>query len=284
MSQNDYFQNAIEYILKNLNETGFKMLKNGTIKKKVGDLSLEIITQRSRNNPNVLLHLSASIFNKNKVQLYQLLFTVPQSRAIYIPFYIKQKTLNFEALDRIIKDLNDHFVEPTHLLHENPKELFKNTNYQPEIRSEDYRYRIYLSKSLYEHFATEEELKLFEENYIEYKSLENEIKRDTEEYLYYISNIVPNDFLLKNAKKYSNEKLLEILLFAYHFAKEENDHDRFAIRYEYIKNRKSTNEELFVLVFYFIIVSGMESKILARLKEESNIDFVFQKKPPLFSV
>lgn len=27
MSQNDYFQNAMEYILKNLNETGFKMLK-----------------------------------------------------------------------------------------------------------------------------------------------------------------------------------------------------------------------------------------------------------------
>ncbi len=27
MSQNDYFQNDMEYILKNLNEIGFKMLK-----------------------------------------------------------------------------------------------------------------------------------------------------------------------------------------------------------------------------------------------------------------
>lgn len=278
MSRNDYFQQAMEYIMSNLNDTGFKLFKKGIIKKKSGDLSFEIIAQRNSNNPNVLRYLSASVFDKNKVQLYQLLFTEPQSRAIYFHFYIKQKRLNFELLDRIVKDLNNYFVEIIHLLQENPKELFKNTNYQPEIRSEDYRYRIYFSKSLYEYFATEEELKLFEENYIQYRCLENEIKRGTEEYLYYILNIVPNDFVLKNAKKYSNEKLLEILLFAYRFAKKESDNERLDIRYEYIKNRKSTNEELFVLVFSFIIVSGSESEILTMLKQEYNIDFVFRKK------
>lgn len=278
MSQNDYFQQAMQYILSNLNDTGFKLLKKGTIKKKVGNLSFEIIAQRRSNNSNVLRYLSASVFDKNKIQLYQLLFTEPQSGVIYIPFYIRQKRLNFELLDRIVKDLNDYFVEIIYLLQENPRKLFQNTNYQPEIRSEDYRYRIYLSKSLYEYFATEEELKLFEVNYTEYRCLENEIKRSTEEYLYYLSNVVPNDFLLKNAKKYSNEELLEILLLAYRFAKKESENERIDIRYEYIKNRKSTNEELFVLVFSFIIVSGSESEILAMLKEECNIDFVFRKK------
>ncbi len=76
----------MEYILNNLNAPGFKLLKNGTIKKKVGNLSLELITQRSRNNPNVLLHLSASIYDKNKVQLYQYIIyrTSKSSNSLFI--------------------------------------------------------------------------------------------------------------------------------------------------------------------------------------------------------
>ena len=85
---------------------------------------------------------------KTKFNYINILFTEPQSRAIHFLFYIKQKTLNFEMLDRMVKDLNNHFIETMHLLQENPKVLFENTNYQPEIYSEDYCYRIYITRCL----------------------------------------------------------------------------------------------------------------------------------------
>lgn len=281
----DYYHQAMDYILENLNDIAYKKLKNGTLKKKSGDLTFEIITQKDRNNflshqekvgSLSILHFSANIYDKKKNLLYQFSFGEPKSYVPRFELFKNYSELDYSLLDRIIADLNQHFIPATQKLQENPQMFLQTTDYQSEIVAEDYRYRIWILPELYENFATAEQTKLYEEKKIIFQMLENELKRDIEEYLFLISKRQRDYFLLENADKYSREQLLQVLLIAYKLTENHKNKERNIIRYDYIKNRQSTHEELFILVIYFIKMSGLEQKITKQIYDETKINFVYQ--------
>lgn len=281
----DYYHQAMDYILENLNDIAYKKLKNGTLKKKSGDLTFEIITQKDRNNflshqekvgSLTILHFSANIYDKKKNLLYQFSFGEPQSYVPRFELFKSYLELDYLLLDRIIADLNQHFIKATHLLEKNPQIFLQNTDYQSEIVAEDYHYRIWILPELYENFATVEQLKLYEEKKSVFQMLENKLKRDVEEYLYLVSKQNRDYFLLENANKYSQEQLLQILSIAHKIAENHKNKERNAIRYEYIKNRPYMHEELFILVFYFLKMTNLEEKITKQIYDEMKINFIYQ--------
>lgn len=281
----DYYHQAMDYILENLNDIAYKKLKNGTLKKKSGDLTFEIITQKDRNNflshqekvgSLTILHFSANIYDKKKNLLYQFSFGEPKSYVPRFELFKSYLELDYLLLDRIIADLNQHFIKATHLLEKNPQIFLQNTDYQSEIVAEDYHYRIWILPELYENFATVEQLKLYEEKKSVFQMLENKLKRDVEEYLYLVSKQNRDYFLLENANKYSQEQLLQILSIAHKIAENHKNKERNAIRYEYIKNRPYMHEELFILVFYFLKVTNLEEKITKQIYDEMKINFIYQ--------
>ncbi|MFK8297206.1 hypothetical protein ACI76O_02305 [Capnocytophaga cynodegmi] len=281
----DYYHQAMDYILENLNDIAYKKLKNGTLKKKSGDLTFEIITQKDRNNflshqekvgSLTILHFSANIYDKKKNLLYQFSFGEPKSYVPRFKLFKSYLELDYLLLDRIIADLNQHFIKATHLLEKNPQIFLQNTDYQSEIVAEDYHYRIWILPELYENFATVEQLKLYEENKSVFQMLENKLKRDVEEYLYLVSKQNRDYFLLENANKYSQEQLLQILSIAHKMAENHKNKERNAIRYEYIKNRPYMHEELFILVFYFLKMTNLEEKITKQIYDEMKINFIYQ--------
>ncbi|GIM51428.1 hypothetical protein CAPN004_04580 [Capnocytophaga cynodegmi] len=281
----DYYHQAMDYILENLNDIAYKKLKNGTLKKKSGDLTFEIITQKDRNNflshqekvgSLSILHFSANIYDKKKNLLYQFSFGEPKSYVPRFELFKNYSELDYSLLDRIIADLNQHFIPATQKLQENPQMFLQNTDYQSEIVAEDYHYRIWILPELYENFATVEQLKLYEENKSVFQMLENKLKRDVEEYLYLVSKQNRDYFLLENANKYSQEQLLQILSIAHKIAENHKNKERNAIRYEYIKNRPYMHEELFILVFYFLKMTNLEEKITKQIYDEMKINFIYQ--------
>lgn len=281
----DYYHQAMDYILENLNDIAYKKLKNGTLKKKSGDLTFEIITQKDRNNflshqekvgSLTILHFSANIYDKKKNLLYQFSFGEPKSYVPRFELFKSYLELDYLLLDRIIADLNQHFIKATHLLEKNPQIFLQNTDYQSEIVAEDYHYRIWILPELYENFATAEQTKLYEEKKIVFQMLENKLKRDVEEYLYLVSKQNRDYFLLENANKYSQEQLLQILSIAHKIAENHKNKERNAIRYEYIKNRPYMHEELFILVFYFLKMTNLEEKITKQIYDEMKINFIYQ--------
>lgn len=281
----DYYHQAMDYILENLNDIAYKKLKNGTLKKKSGDLTFEIITQKDRNNflshqekvgSLTILHFSANIYDKKKNLLYQFSFGEPKSYVPRFKLFKSYLELDYLLLDRIIADLNQHFIKATHLLEKNPQIFLQNTDYQSEIVAEDYHYRIWILPELYENFATVEQLKLYEEKKSVFQMLENKLKRDVEEYLYLVSKQNRDYFLLENANKYSQEQLLQILSIAHKMAENHKNKERNAIRYEYIKNRPYMHEELFILVFYFLKMTNLEEKITKQIYDEMKINFIYQ--------
>lgn len=281
----DYYHQAMDYILENLNDIAYKKLKNGTLKKKSGDLTFEIITQKDRNNflshqekvgSLTILHFSANIYDKKKNLLYQFSFGEPKSYVPRFELFKSYLELDYLLLDRIIADLNQHFIKATHLLEKNPQIFLQNTDYQSEIVAEDYHYRIWILPELYENFATVEQLKLYEEKKSVFQMLENKLKRDVEEYLYLVSKQNRDYFLLENANKYSQEQLLQILSIAHKMAENHKNKERNAIRYEYIKNRPYMHEELFILVFYFLKMTNLEEKITKQIYDEMKINFIYQ--------
>lgn len=281
----DYYHQAMDYILENLNDIAYKKLKNGTLKKKSGDLTFEIITQKDRNNflshqekvgSLSILHFSANIYDKKKNLLYQFSFGEPKSYVPRFELFKNYSELDYSLLDRIIADLNQHFIPATQKLQENPQMFLQNTDYQSEIVAEDYHYRIWILPELYENFATVEQLKLYEENKSVFQMLENKLKRDVEEYLYLVSKQNRDYFLLENANKYSQEQLLQILSIAHKIAENHKNKERNAIRYEYIKNRPYMHEELFILVFYFLKMTHLEEKITKQIYDEMKINFIYQ--------
>lgn len=281
----DYYHQAMDYILENLNDIAYKKLKNGTLKKKSGDLTFEIITQKDRNNflshqekvgSLTILHFSANIYDKKKNLLYQFSFGEPKSYVPRFELFKNYSELDYSLLDRIIADLNQHFIPATQKLQENPQMFLQNTDYQSEIVAEDYHYRIWILPELYENFATVEQLKLYEENKSVFQMLENKLKRDVEEYLYLVSKQNRDYFLLENANKYSQEQLLQILSIAHKIAENHKNKERNAIRYEYIKNRPYMHEELFILVFYFLKMTNLEEKITKQIYDEMKINFIYQ--------
>ncbi|MFK8268256.1 hypothetical protein [Capnocytophaga cynodegmi] len=281
----DYYHQAMDYILENLNDIAYKKLKNGTLKKKSGDLTFEIITQKDRNNflshqekvgSLTILHFSANIYDKKKNLLYQFSFGEPKSYVPRFELFKSYLELDYLLLDRIIADLNQHFIKATHLLEKNPQIFLQNTDYQSEIVAEDYHYRIWILPELYENFATVEQLKLYEEKKSVFQMLENKLKRDVEEYLYLVSKQNRDYFLLENANKYSQEQLLQILSIAHKIAENHKNKERNAIRYEYIKNRPYMHEELFILVFYFLKMTNLEEKITKQIYDEMKINFIYQ--------
>ena len=134
----DFFQLAVDYIFERLQDSGYKRLKSGDIKKKDGDLTYAITWQNSRYNyisheeqscSLRIIHLQASVENKSGDRLYSFSYGEPQSYVANLELFKEYLELNYELLDSIIRNINEIFIPATKLLKENPQTLMKNLAY-----------------------------------------------------------------------------------------------------------------------------------------------------------
>lgn len=280
----DYFQQAVDYVFERLNDTGYKRLKSGDIKKKEGDLTYQITWQNSRYNyishedqscSLRIISLHASIIHKSGDWLYSFSFGAPKSYVCNFQLFKKYLELDFELLDCIIKDINEIFIPATQLLRDNPKALMESLGYEPETAATDYHYRILLSDTLFEIFGTDEDRQLFNQKKSAFESYKGRAWRESEEYLYLCLHINPNALDMSKADKYSTEDLLKILPIILENIKKDKHYEYYAQVCQYIQNRESTHQELFILTAYFARISEMETRVNKAIQQQLGIDFQY---------
>lgn len=282
----EYFQLAVDYVFERLNDTGYKRLKSGEIKKKEGDLTYEITWGNSRYNyidhenqscSLRIIGLHATIVHKIDDWLYRFSFcSSPNSYISDFQLFKNFLELDFDILDKIIKDINEIFIPATKLLKENPQNLMQQLDYEPEIFAYDYHYRIFLSDAFFERYGTAEDKQKFLQRKTHHQSFEGRAKRDCEAVLYLCLHH-HNRYDMTQADKYSKEQLHEILSITLSCVKKGKFYDYLAHCYEYIKNRQSTHPELFILTAYFVVVTEEEDKIHNAIQKALGIDFNYQK-------
>ncbi len=281
----DYFQQAVDYVFERLNDMGYKRLKSGDIKKKEGDLTYEIIWVNDRYNyidhENQscglrILSLSAKIVHKSEGWLYAFNFCEPRAlQAANFELFKSYLSLDYVILDNIIRDINEVFIPNTKLFKKNPQTLMKQLDYEPQTLANDYRYREILTDSLFKLFGTDIDKALFEHKKAIFASFENKAKRHCEEYLYYCLHINPNALDMSKADKYSTEDLLKILPIILENIKKDKHYEYYAQVCQYIQNRESTHQELFILTAYFARISEMETRVNKAIQQQLGIDFQY---------
>lgn len=282
----EYFQQAVDYVFERLNDTGYKRLKSGEIKKKEGDLTYEITWGNSRYNyidhenqscSLRIIGLHATIVHKIDDWLYRFSFcSSPNSYISDFQLFKNFLELDFDILDKIIEDINEIFIPATKLLKENPQTLMQQLDYEPETFAYDYHYRIFLSDAFFERYGTAEDKQKFLQRKTHHQSFEGRAKRDCEAVLYLCLHH-HNSYDMTQADKYSPENLLKILPIVLENIKKDEHYEYFEKMCQYIENRQSTHPELFILTAYFTSMSRTGSKVYQDIQKTLGIDFKYQK-------
>lgn len=287
LTPKDYYNLALDYIFQGLDDKDYKRLKSGVIKKKDGNFTYEIYSRSSTNNyichntksaSVSLLDLIASIHTKEQSNLYQLRFCGAISQNAHREILKDYLCVDYEMLDKLIDDINHHFIKVTKILKDNPSNFIKSTNHEPIITADDYRYRIYFNENFFKIFGTADDVALFNKKKALFEQPINQAKTLCEQWIYFYTH----NIAVTKKYAYSISQLYQCLDVIYdvfcdkHKTEPYYNFELKKYMYQYIKNRQITELELWILVTKFLemtYLSEQEIKMVCdKLAQSTDLD------------
>lgn len=250
----DIFNQAVQIFFERLEPLGWRLLKNGDIKKKNGKLTYRIFFFRSYKNyidynemkGSVTTEIYCNIDIPEREAVYQIRFEAPK------PFNLLSKDckLDIVLVHKIWKIIENEYINVISGLEENPRQQILKMGVMPSRLSPDYSYEIILRKQLLETLEITDLLKLYEINSKFYNSPENRAVIGQERYFYTIRKGIDQE----KCQKLNTKELLCLVDEVYNFLKKTERFDEYMeAKYHHVKNLPQSNKYKWVIaVFWFV--------------------------------
>ncbi|TDQ73925.1 hypothetical protein [Sphingobacterium yanglingense] len=254
----DIFNQMTQILFSRLEPLGWKLLKNGDIKKKSGKLTYKIFFFRSYKNyinynaksGSVTTEIYCYIDTAQREGVYALKFEKPSSFNILS----ENLTLNTVLVEQIWKIIEQEFLEVIQGLEKNPRQQLLKTGLFPIRYAIDYSYELSLRRELLEAVGATDLLHIYTENSNFYKSPENSAVISMENYYYTIRDRVNVDY----CKKVSLEELSTLADEAYSFLRQTDRYDEFTeAKYQYVKSFPKTDRFKSVIAVFWFVYPGI---------------------------
>lgn len=257
LTPSDVFNQMVQIMFSRLEPFGWKLLKNGDIKKKNRKLTYKIFFFRSYKNYIDYNNMSGSVTTEIYCNI-----DIPEREAVYAVRFVKPKPfnilsedlkLNTDLVEKIWKIIENEYLEVIDGLEKNPRQQLLKMGLFPTRYSVDYSYQLLLRKELLETVGTTDLLNIYNENNNFYKSPENSAVVSLENYYYTIKERVNIDY----CEKANIEELLSLADEAYCFLKQTTRYDEFTeANYQYLKAYPKTDKFKWVVaIFWFVYPS-----------------------------
>lgn len=270
----DIFNQMIQLLFSRLEPLGWKLLKNGDLKKKSGKLTYKIFFFRSYKNyinhtdksGSVTTEIYCNIDTLQCEGVYALRFEKPSSFNILS----ENLTLNTALVEQIWKIIEHEFLEVIQGLEKNPRQQLLKTGLFPTRYAIDYSYELSLRRELLETVGSTDLLHIYTENSNFYKSPENSAVISMENYYYTIRDRVNVDY----CKKVGLEELSTLADEAYSFLRQTKRYDEFTeAKYQYVKAFPQTDKFKWVIGVFWFVYPG----IAPWFEKDPNAQYILKK-------
>jgi len=263
----DIFHQAVQILYAQLEPLGWKLLKNGDMKKKYKNFTCKIFFFRHYNNfidhkkniGCVKLEIYCDINVTKREAAYRLQFN-------HQPFYLLSKDssvfsneciiisndikLNTNLIEEIWEVIKLAYIDVVNGLADNPRQQVLEMGLISDRHSPDYSYSLYLRKELLEALELSDLINLYNENNECYNTPENSARVSKEWYFYTIKDRVDVHF----CNELKTEELLSLVDEAYNFLKQTKRYDEYVeAQYQHFKNMSQSDKFKWVIAgFWFI--------------------------------
>ena len=263
----DIFHQAVKILYAQLEPLGWKLLKNGDMKKKYKNFTCKIFFFRHYNNfidhkrkvGCVKLEIYCDINVTKREAAYRLSFnnqpfyllskdcSVFSNECTIVSKYIK---LNTNLIEEIWKVIKVEYIDVINGLADNPRQQILKMGLISERHSPDYSYSLYLHKELLEALELTDLMKLYDENNERYNRLENQAIISQERYFYTIKDCVNVNF----CNELKTEELLCLVDEAYNFLKQTKRYNEYVeATYQHFKNMPQSDKFKWVIAGFGFI-------------------------------
>lgn len=257
LTPTDVFNQMVQIMFSRLEPFGWKLLKNGDIKKKNGKLTYKIFFFRSYKNYIDYNNMSGSVTTEIYCNI-----DIPKREAIYAlrfekpkPFNILSEDLklNVDLVEKTWKTIENEYLDVIDGLEKNPRQQLLKMGLFPTRYSVDYSYQLLLRKELLESVGATDLLNVYNENHNFYKSPKNSAIVSLENYYHTIKGCVNVSY----CEKANIEELLSLADEAYCFLKQTIRYDEFTeAKYQYLKAYpKKDKFKWAIVIFWFVYPS-----------------------------